>query len=119
MTPEKETMLRLYRELGTITSACEGTGITRQTHYNWLDNDAEYKAAIKSMDEDCAILLEDAAKKRALDGSDTLLIFLLKAARPEKYRERTEIKHDFTTVSDAELIAQAESIIAGAGEEKA
>lgn len=32
--------------------------------------------------------LEDVARQRATDSSDTLLIFLLKARRPEKYRER-------------------------------
>ena len=28
-----------------------------------------------------------------MEGSDHLLIFLLKARRPEVYRERTEVKH--------------------------
>jgi hypothetical protein len=28
-----------------------------------------------------------------MEGSDTLLMFLLKARRPETYRERTEIRH--------------------------
>jgi hypothetical protein len=32
--------------------------------------------------------LEDVARQRAKDASDTLLIFLLKARRSEKYRER-------------------------------
>lgn len=35
--------------------------------------------------------LEDVANVRARKDSDTLLIFLLKAHRPEKYRERYEI----------------------------
>lgn len=33
--------------------------------------------------------------------SDTLLIFLLKAARPEKYRERTETRHTGLTAEQA------------------
>jgi len=32
-------------------------------------------------------VLEDVARKRATDSSDNLLIFLLKAMRPEVYRE--------------------------------
>lgn len=39
--------------------------------------------------------------------SDTLMIFLLKAARPEKYRERSDVRHsgkiDVSKLSDAEL----------------
>jgi hypothetical protein len=39
--------------------------------------------------------------------SDTLLIFLLKGARPEKYRERADVRHsgkiDVSKLTDAEL----------------
>src|SRR5262249_34293461 len=44
--------------------------------------------------------------------SDVLLIFLLKAARPEKFRERYEVRHggtvglDLRGLSDAELSAR-------------
>lgn len=45
--------------------------------------------------------------------SDLLLIFLLKGARPETYRERTDVRHsgkiDVTRLSDDELRAIAES----------
>jgi hypothetical protein len=45
--------------------------------------------------------------------SDTLMIFLLKGARPEKYRERADVRHsgkvDVSKLSDAELRAIAES----------
>lgn len=44
--------------------------------------------------------------------SDTLLIFLLKAANPEKYRERTDVRHsgkiDVSKLSDDELRAITE-----------
>ena len=33
-------------------------------------------------------LLEDVARQRAINGSDRLLMFLLKARRPKKYLER-------------------------------
>ena len=45
--------------------------------------------------------------------SDTLAIFLLKAIRPEKYRERADVRHsgkiDVSKLSDDELRAIAES----------
>lgn len=73
------------------------------------------------------IPLEDAEGKPVLDKddkpvmvpyveheySDTLLIFLLKGARPEKYRERTDVRHsgkiDVSKLSDDELQSIAES----------
>ena len=48
--------------------------------------------------------------------SDTLLIFLLKGALPEKYRERIETKHDFQSIPDADLIAEAKKLFAGTQE---
>lgn len=45
--------------------------------------------------------------------SDTLMIFLLKGIRPEKYRERTDMRHsgkvDIGSLSNAELLAITES----------
>lgn len=45
--------------------------------------------------------------------SDTLMIFLLKGAKPEKYRERADVRHsgkvDIGSMSDAELLAITEA----------
>jgi hypothetical protein len=46
--------------------------------------------------EDAVDVLEAVARQRAILGSDTLLIFLLKGHRPEKYRERYDLKHAAT-----------------------
>jgi hypothetical protein len=44
--------------------------------------------------------------------SDTLTIFLLKGIRPEKYRDRADVRHsgkiDIGAMTDAELLAIAE-----------
>lgn len=49
--------------------------------------------------------------------SDTLAIFLLKGIRPEKYRERADVRHsgkiDVGALSDAELLAITEAQSAG------
>jgi hypothetical protein len=78
-------------------------GIDRGTHYHWL-KDPEYKAQFEAAQVQAADMLEDEAIRRAFHGvekpitvagkreiiresSDTLLIFLLKGARPQKYRD--------------------------------
>ena len=114
MTPEKRAktqarFLAAFAMLGTISHAALETGIDRQTHYNWLKADPEdYGKAYAEAEEMASDMLEREARRRAVDGveepvfyqgqvcgrvrkmSDTLLIFLLKGARPEKYRERFE-----------------------------
>jgi len=44
----------LEQSLGVVTTACKLVGIERKTHYNWLEADEDYKAAVKSI-EDVAI----------------------------------------------------------------
>ena len=40
-----QTIQALTKALGVVKMACESVGISRQTHYNWLKEDAAYKTA--------------------------------------------------------------------------
>ena len=53
--------------------------------------------------EDAVDMLEAEARRRALATSDALLMFLLKSERPEKFREKVDIKLDLRR--EAERIA--------------
>ncbi len=108
--PKKGAMLTALAKTGNVTSAAKAAKIDRDTHYEWLKTDADYAIAVDAAMEQAADLLEAEARRRAETGvlepvyqsgekvgtirrySDTLLIFLLKGARPEKYRERAEVK---------------------------
>lgn len=90
-----------------MSRACEAVDISRFTAYAWRDNDRNFAAEWERAKEAGVDALEDEARRRAFEGtakpvfhqgiqcgtiqeySDTLTIFLLKGARPEKYRERT------------------------------
>lgn len=103
---KKRAFLAAFAEVGTITHAAELAGIDRQAHYRWLKDDPDYPALFADADEKACEKLEQEARRRAIEGvgepvfykgepcgtvqkySDTLLIFLLKGAMPEKYRER-------------------------------
>jgi hypothetical protein len=105
--PKKRAFLMAYAKMGNITSAAEAAEIARRTHYDWCDADPEYVLAFEQAKEAFADMLEREALRRATEGvehtvyqggkavgkrreySDTLLIFMLKGERAEKYRERT------------------------------
>ena len=78
---------------GNISASARAAEIERTTHYRWLRSDPEYARAAEQAMEEAVDVLEAVARKRAIIGSDTLLIFLLKAARPEKYRDRYDVRH--------------------------
>jgi hypothetical protein len=111
VTKKKEAFLAAFAQVGNITLAAEIAGIHRRMHYTWLANDPDYAVAFKEAEEEAADRLEHEARRRAVEGtlkpvfyqgeecghireySDTLLIFLLKGARPEKYKERVSAEH--------------------------
>jgi hypothetical protein len=77
---------------GQIGKAAKSAKIARGSHYWWLEQ-VEYKAHYDRAIAQVVGVLEDEAIERATVGhSDSLLMFLLKAAAPEKYRERAEVK---------------------------
>ena len=106
--PQKRAFLLAYCETGQLRASCIAAHISHQNHYYWMKHDAAYVAAFEEAQSIATETLEDEAIRRARDGvkrsifykdqeigeelvySDTLLIFLLKGAKPTKYRERYE-----------------------------
>jgi hypothetical protein len=93
-TPKKaEIFLAALDEGCSIAGACERAVIARSTAYAWRRDDPDFAEAWDSAVETGTDALEDEAVKRAKAGSDTLLIFLLKARRPDKYKDRVSTEH--------------------------
>ena len=110
-TPEKQAAFcTALAAVGTVSRACREVGIGRVTAYAWRDEDEAFAAEwdkAKAMGFDA---LEDEAIRRAFEGSDTLLIFLLKAAKPEKYRERKDVRlSGDTSLAEAIVAARTRS----------
>lgn len=114
LTPERQSafLAALASSGGNVTRACEAVDISRLCAYKWRDNDPEFAEAWDHAKQVGADVLEDEAIRRAHEGvdepvfykgkklrttvrkySDTLLIFLLKGARPDKYRDNAKIEH--------------------------
>lgn len=107
----KPDFLASLAENGNITLAAREAGVSRQAAYNAKEADESFAAAWVEAEEIAADLLEEEARKRAVDGtpepvyykgqmvgavrrySDNLLMFLLRARRPERFRDRSEVKH--------------------------
>jgi hypothetical protein len=85
--------LRTLAATGNVTASCAAAGIGRRTAYDRKDIDPEFAAAWQEALEAGTDELERVARDRALAGSDTLMIFLLKARRPDVYRESMEQRH--------------------------
>lgn len=84
--------LRVLRNTANVRAACNAAGITRAGAYKARKNDSEFEAEWEEALEDACDILEFVARRRALETSDGLLVFLLKAHRPERYADRLQVE---------------------------
>lgn len=92
--------LKALQKHGVVTTAAQMAGIERTTAYVERSHNEEFRKQWDKALELGVEALEDIAKVRAFSGSDTLLIFLLKANRPDKYRETTKTLSVNVTIDD-------------------
>ena len=93
LRPEMERFLEKLRDCGNVRLSCEAAGVARVTAYTWRKKWSTFRDAWEQALEDACDTLEGVAWERAKETSDRLLMFLLKAHRPSKYKDRTTIEH--------------------------
>ncbi len=120
---------------GDHRGAATASKVARSTHYLWIETDQAYRMLHERAMARVTEILEDEARRRALKGvrkgvyyqgerigfeqlySDGLMMFMLRAANPEKYREQHEVKgtldltHKFAGTME-ELLAVYAAILA-------
>lgn len=86
---------------GTVTEACHRAEIGRTTAYDAKDSDPQFSRSWDEAKEAQADVLIAEVRRRALDAEDskshTLLMFLLKALKPEfrdNYKTEVKVSHD-------------------------
>lgn len=112
-TPKEDwapRFLEAYRSTGIVRLAAMAAGIGRTTAYERRQADPAFARAWEQAEHDATDALEAEARRRVLNTSDTLLIFLLKANRPDKFRERVDVR-----VQRAELEAEVRRLAESAG----
>ena len=118
-TPKKDWRQTFINELAqtcNVSLAAAKAKVGRRTVYDARDADPAFAAAWDEAIEIAVELMEGEVHRRAFSGtlkpvyqgglkvgeireySDTLAIFLLKAHKPDKYRERSTVEHTGGTV---------------------
>jgi hypothetical protein len=96
--PQKRAFLAAYAEAGTINASARAVGIERHTHNDWLASDADYREGFTQAKAAFCDHLEEMAfaRVRAQSPKDSplLLICLLNAHLPEKYRPNQQPTDD-------------------------
>lgn len=112
----RDTFLAELTLRGNISDAADAAGLARQTFYEWRVKDLAFAAAWDDAIATAIDTAEREAWRRAIEGvdkpligrvgkdedgiittikeySDTILLRILSAHRPEKWRERSQVEH--------------------------
>lgn len=110
-------------ETGNVSRACEVASLPRRTAYDLRARDSEFSRLWELAVERGTDALEDEAVRRALFGvdkpvyyggklvgtvreySDALLMFVLKARRPELFKERSGAKQEVNVTHQGEPVS--------------
>lgn len=101
----KKAMLEaLEKSLGVVTTACSTVGISRETHYNWMRKDEDYRLAVKELGDVALDFAEAQLYKQIQDGNTAATIFYLKTKGKRRgYIERVEQQVGFTDLPPIKL----------------
>jgi hypothetical protein len=106
-----ERFLRFLASTGNVTASARLTPIDRSTVTKLRQRNAQFRRDYKRAKRDAVDAMEHEARKRAVKGtlvpiyqngrrvgykverSDALLMFMLKAERPEKFKDRSTVEH--------------------------
>lgn len=94
----KKKFVLLYTKLnGHIGNTCAGMGISRQTYYNWLDDEnKDFANAISEAELSLNDEIRDVLINKAASGDMTGVIFYLKNRHPDfKPQPTTLIQNNF------------------------
>lgn len=83
--------LRVLRATGTIREAAESVGLSTKMVQEAMKRDPSFATLVVEAMGEHTELLEKELIRRAMNGSDLLLMFLLKARKPDTYREKTTV----------------------------
>jgi hypothetical protein len=112
---DRDAFLAAFEETGMVSHACRLVGVGRSTVYVERQRNEDFAVAWADVEERVVESMEGEAYRRAVKGvekplvsagrlvttvneySDGLLMFLLKARRPEVYRENVKVEHSGAT----------------------
>lgn len=87
LSPIQQLAIMGYAQRGTKMGAAKVANVPVATLNKWLEND-EFMSALQTAMDMVRDTLEEELMRRAMDGSDKLLLEAIKAAKPEKYNKK-------------------------------
>lgn len=112
LTADKKTVFlnALVQTGGNVTKASALVGTSRQNVMRWLASDPAFAGLYNDALEAGTENLEERCYERAMETSDRLAEFLLRARKPDKYRENIKLDTE-VSLSDQDVSRIGESLM--------
>lgn len=90
---KREILEALEKSLGIVTTACKQVGINRDTYYEWLKKDKDFKRKVKELENVALDFAESQLHKQIAKGNPLSTMFYLKCKGKKRgYIEQQEVK---------------------------
>ena len=90
---KKKMLEELEYNLGIVSTSCLSADVSRATHYRWLQEDSEYKAYVRDIQEIAIDFVESKLYDKIKENDTACIIFYLKTkAKHRGYIERQQIE---------------------------
>jgi hypothetical protein len=90
---KKKMLEALEYNLGIVSTSCAVAGVSRATHYRWVQEDEEYKAYVQDIHESAIDFVESKLYEKIKDKDTASIIFYLKSkAKHRGYVERQQLE---------------------------
>lgn len=120
VSARKRRFLKAFRYNANVSAAARAAGVARQTCYKWRKDDPEFAALMDEAEQESIDRLEERAFQLAYEGttrmvvsagkhlgdeveySEGMISMLLKARRPNVYKDRQSVEHsgEIRTIQD-------------------
>ena len=102
LNANQRAYLTAYAMSGNHSASSRTASVPPGVHYKWMREEV-YQAEFARAEIMAGDILEAEARRRGLKQSDTLLIFLLKAHKPEKYGDKVQLVRKLEDCTDEQL----------------
>ena len=102
---KEQLLIALEKNLGIVTAACKEVGISRDSYYDYYNNDPEFRRKVDDINEIAIDFTESQLFKKIKQGSERSILFFMKyKGRKRGYTDSVDITSGGKTITEIKLI---------------
>jgi hypothetical protein len=102
---KEQLLIALEKHLGIVTAACKEVGISRDSYYDYYNDDPEFRRKVDDINEIAIDFTESQLFKQIKSGSERSILFFMKyKGRKRGYTDSVDITSGGKAITEIKLI---------------